>query len=163
MPVPLSFISREAGNLLCSGFVNLICSQLNGQVQTAVHQHQHQQQQHQHHHHHHHHHHHNDDCIYYDHDHDHDYHNDVHKNVAVLFAVVPDTSLAVYRRIVEPENLKIGVTAHIGGFMAGKRVFLCIVCSALCVCLCVHFTVNSAACSCMLDIYLVQLHYVETV
>ena len=47
------------------------------------------------------------------------------------FAVVPDTSLAVYRRIVEPENLKIGVTAHIGGFMAGKGVCVCM---HVCVC-----------------------------
>ncbi|PVD22469.1 hypothetical protein C0Q70_18283 [Pomacea canaliculata] len=37
----------------------------------------------------------------------------------LLFLVIPDTSLAVYRRIVEPEAQKVGVTAHIGGFMAG--------------------------------------------
>lgn len=37
----------------------------------------------------------------------------------VLSPVIPDTSLAVYRRIVEPEAQKVGVTAHIGGFMAG--------------------------------------------
>ena len=49
------------------------------------------------------------------------------------FAVVPDTSLAVYRRIVEPENLKIGVTAHIGGFMAGKTLCVWLVSFNVCV------------------------------
>lgn len=37
----------------------------------------------------------------------------------ILMLVVPDTGLAVYRRITEPENQKVGVTAHIGGFLAG--------------------------------------------
>ena len=37
---------------------------------------------------------------------------------------LPDTALAVYRRVTEPENQKVGVTAHIGGFMAGKSLSL---------------------------------------
>ncbi|XP_041368691.1 rhomboid-related protein 2-like [Gigantopelta aegis] len=37
----------------------------------------------------------------------------------ILVLVVPDTGLAIYRRISEPDNFKVGVTAHIGGFGAG--------------------------------------------
>ncbi|CAL1534822.1 unnamed protein product [Lymnaea stagnalis] len=37
----------------------------------------------------------------------------------ILLLVVPDTGVAIYRRISEPEANKIGVTAHIGGFLAG--------------------------------------------
>ncbi|GFS08643.1 rhomboid-like protein [Elysia marginata] len=32
---------------------------------------------------------------------------------------VPDTAIAVYRRITEPDEFKVGVSAHIGGFVAG--------------------------------------------
>ena len=65
-------------------------------------------------------------------------------SVSVLFAVVPDTSLAVYRRIVEPENLKVGVTAHIGGFMAGT-----VVCVCMCVCVYVHVWWHVHLCVCV--------------
>ncbi|BFZ20276.1 hypothetical protein BsWGS_23315 [Bradybaena similaris] len=37
----------------------------------------------------------------------------------ILILVVPDTGLAVYRRVTAPDENKIGVTAHIGGFLAG--------------------------------------------
>ncbi|KAK3781434.1 hypothetical protein RRG08_019060 [Elysia crispata] len=37
----------------------------------------------------------------------------------ILILVVPDTAIAVYRRITEPEEFKVGVSAHIGGFVAG--------------------------------------------
>ncbi|XP_076454648.1 rhomboid-related protein 2-like [Babylonia areolata] len=39
--------------------------------------------------------------------------------MVILVLVVPDTSLAIYRRVVEPENQKVGVAAHVGGFLAG--------------------------------------------
>ena len=78
------------------------------------------------------------------------------------FAVVPDTSLAVYRRIVEPENLKIGVTAHIGGFMAGKTVCVC-VCVCVCVacliqCVCIHCIVSLCVC-CANCYYVIMMCY----
>ncbi|XP_067662674.1 rhomboid-related protein 2-like isoform X1 [Haliotis asinina] len=37
----------------------------------------------------------------------------------ILALVVPDTSLAIYRRVTAPENQKVGVSAHIGGFLTG--------------------------------------------
>ncbi|XP_005093059.1 rhomboid-related protein 2 [Aplysia californica] len=43
----------------------------------------------------------------------------------ILILVVPDTALAIYRRVTEPDVFKVGVTAHIGGFLAG--VFLGVV------------------------------------
>lgn len=39
--------------------------------------------------------------------------------LVILVLVVPDTALAIYRRIAEPETFKVGVTAHLGGFAAG--------------------------------------------
>lgn len=37
----------------------------------------------------------------------------------ILILVIPDTSLAVYRRITAPEGSKVGVSAHIAGFAGG--------------------------------------------
>ncbi|XP_055898545.1 rhomboid-related protein 2-like isoform X2 [Biomphalaria glabrata] len=37
----------------------------------------------------------------------------------ILLLVVPDLSVAIYRRVTEPAANKIGVTAHLGGFLAG--------------------------------------------
>ncbi|KAK3781447.1 hypothetical protein RRG08_019072 [Elysia crispata] len=37
----------------------------------------------------------------------------------ILFLVVSDTAAAVHRRIKEPQQFKVGVSAHIGGFVAG--------------------------------------------
>ncbi|KAH9500712.1 Rhomboid- protein 2 [Bulinus truncatus] len=37
----------------------------------------------------------------------------------ILLLVVSDTSLAIYRRVNEPNQNKVGVSAHIGGFLAG--------------------------------------------
>ncbi|XP_046547270.1 rhomboid-related protein 2-like isoform X1 [Haliotis rubra] len=37
----------------------------------------------------------------------------------ILTLVVPDTSLAIYRRVTAPEDQKVGVSAHIGGFLTG--------------------------------------------
>ena len=42
----------------------------------------------------------------------------------ILILVVPDTALAIYRRISAPDEFKVGVTAHIGGFMAGMTIDL---------------------------------------
>ncbi|KAK7094963.1 rhomboid-related protein 2-like [Littorina saxatilis] len=39
--------------------------------------------------------------------------------MVILVLVVPDTAMAVYRRVTAPDEFKVGVTAHIGGFMAG--------------------------------------------
>ncbi|KAL8608160.1 hypothetical protein ACOMHN_016615 [Nucella lapillus] len=38
--------------------------------------------------------------------------------MVILILVVPDTSLAIYRRVTAPEDQKVGVAAHVGGFMA---------------------------------------------
>ncbi|XP_046547424.1 rhomboid-related protein 2-like isoform X3 [Haliotis rubra] len=40
----------------------------------------------------------------------------------ILTLVVPDTSLAIYRRVTAPEDQKVGVSAHIGGFLTGESV-----------------------------------------
>ncbi|XP_050394389.1 rhomboid-related protein 2 isoform X1 [Patella vulgata] len=37
----------------------------------------------------------------------------------ILVLVLPDTGIAIYRRISAPDEFKVGVTAHIGGFLAG--------------------------------------------
>lgn len=37
----------------------------------------------------------------------------------ILLLVVPDTAIAIYRRVTEPEEFKVGVSAHMGGFVAG--------------------------------------------
>ncbi|KAH9500713.1 Rhomboid- protein 2, partial [Bulinus truncatus] len=37
----------------------------------------------------------------------------------ILLLVIPDTSVAIYRRVTEPDQFKVGVTAHLGGFLAG--------------------------------------------
>ncbi|ESP04998.1 hypothetical protein LOTGIDRAFT_230044 [Lottia gigantea] len=39
--------------------------------------------------------------------------------MVILMLVVPDTSIAIYRRITAPDEFKVGVTAHIGGFLCG--------------------------------------------
>ena len=46
---------------------------------------------------------------------------DVKKPIIPSFStVVPDTYLGIYRRITEKDEFKVGVSAHIGGFVAGK-------------------------------------------